>query len=331
MAPALYYDSTSLDKNVLIFNNEQIDGEICFAYSGKRALFSLREYIIFTIIIAILILFILLKDCYKYSKGEKTFIFTYFNLWKRYKFLIYQLVIRDFKTKYKRSILGYLWSFLNPLFTMIVQYIVFSTIFQSDIKNFPVYLLTGIILFNFFSESVGQGLSAIVGNTQLIKTVYVPKYIYPISRVLSSSINLVISMIPLLLMVVFTGTQITKAIILLPYALVCLLGFSIGLALLLSSSMVFFRDTQYLWGIISLAWMYATPLFYPETIIPQQFKFIHKLNPLYYIIKFARNILIDGKSPTIDLYFWCGLCAVCTFIIGALVFKKTQDKFILYL
>ena len=214
---------------------------------------------------------------------------------------------------------------------MIVQYIVFSTIFQSDIKNFPVYLLTGIILFNFFSESVGQGLSAIVGNTQLITKVYVPKYIYPISRVLSSSINLVISMIPLLLMVVFTGTQITKAIILLPYALVCLLGFSIGLALLLSSSMVFFRDTQYLWGIISLAWMYATPLFYPETIIPQQFKFIHKLNPLYYIIKFARNILIDGKSPTIDLYFGCGLCAVCTFIIGALVFKKTQDKFILYL
>ena len=213
---------------------------------------------------------------------------------------------------------------------MIVQYIVFSTIFRSGIDNFPVYLLSGIILFNFFNEAVGQGLTAIVGNASLITKVYVPKYIYPVTKVVSCSINMTISVIPLLAVTLLTGTQLTKAVILLPYALACLLLFCIGMSLLLSTTMVFFRDTQYLWGIVSLVWMYATPLFYPENIIPAQFRFIQTLNPIYHYIRFVRTILIDGISPEPKAYFFCGISAIIMCVAGALVFKRYQDRFVLY-
>lgn len=129
--------------------------------------------------------------------------------------------------------------FLNPLLTMTVQYIVFSTIFRSGISNFPVYLLSGIILFNFFTDAVGQGLTSIVGNASLITKVYVPKYIYPVTRVVSCSINMLISVIPLLIVTLLTGAKITPAVLLLPFALACLLLFCIGMSLLLSTTEVF--------------------------------------------------------------------------------------------
>ena len=208
---------------------------------------------------------------------------------------------------------------------------IFSTIFKSGIENYPVYLLSGIILFNFFSEAIGQGLGSIVYNASLITKVYVPKYIYPVTKVASTSINLFISIIPLLLAVVITGVKITPSILLLPFILGCLLVFCVGMVLMLSAAMVFFRDTQYLWGIISMVWMYATPIFYPEDIIPAHFRFIQTLNPMYYMVKFARTILIDGVSPNPGLYGTCILSAVITCVIGAIIFKKTQNKFVLYI
>ena len=147
---------------------------------------------------------------------------------------------------------------------MTVQYIVFSTIFKTDIPNFAVYLLIGIVFFNFFSESTNMGLMAIVGNASLITKVYIPKYIFPVSRVLSSSINLLISMVPMLIVVMITSTRITKAILLLPFSIACTIVFCIGMSFILSSAMVDFRDTQFLWSVVSMLWMYATPIFYPK-------------------------------------------------------------------
>ena len=160
---------------------------------------------------------------------------------------------------------------------------------------------------------------------------YVPKYIYPVTKVISSSINLIISVIPLFLVALLTGAPITKALLLLPFGLLCLIAFSIGMALALSSAMVFFRDTQYLWGIISLAWMYATPLFYPENIIPEQYRLIQKLNPMYYIVKFVRTLMIDGVSPEPVMYVYCLGSALLMLVVGAAIFKKTQDRFVLYI
>lgn len=263
------------------------------------------------------------------SKGKSNTILGVVYSLKRYNFLIRQLVARDFKTKYKRSVLGMLWSFLNPLLTMSIQYVVFSTLFKSSIENFVIYLLSGIVCFNFFNEATNMCLMSIVGNATLINKVYVPKYIYPFSRTLSSGINLLLSLVPLFIMMLITQTWPTKAILLLPFVLLMLFMLSYGVGLILATMMVFFRDTQFLWGICSMLLMYLTPVFYPETIIPSQFMTVYKLNPLYHVLRFIRSILIDGVSLEPKAYLYCILLCGIPFLVGVLIFRKNQDKFVL--
>ncbi len=264
-------------------------------------------------------------------KNQSNIVTRMIDAFRRYGYLLRQLVSRDFKSKYKRSVLGVLWSFLNPLLTMMVQYIVFSTLFKSDIPNYPLYLLSGIVCFNFFSEATGMALQSIVGNASLITKVYVPKYIYPLSRVLSSTINLLMSLIPLLLVMLLTRTPVRPAILLLPIGLICLVGFCLGVGFVLSTMMVFFRDTQFLWGVVIMLWMYATPIFYPESIIPAKFVLLYKCNPMYHIIRFIRIVLLQGVSPESKAYVLCMVASFVPLLIGVLVFKKNQDKFVLNL
>lgn len=249
----------------------------------------------------------------------------------RYQFLIKQLVGRDFKTKYKRSVLGMAWSFLNPLLTMCVQYVVFSTLFKSDIPNYSVYLLTGIVFMNFFSEAVSMGMTSITSNASLIKKVYMPKYIYPVSRVISSLVNFVIALIPLMLVMLLNGLWPRPALLLLVFDILCLLGFVTGMGLLLTTAMTFFQDTQFLWGVVSMMWMYLTPVFYPETIIPAKLLTLYHMNPMYQYITFARICIIDGVSPAPTAYLWCIISSAVVLALGVFVFKKNQDKFVLYL
>ena len=326
-----FYINSNVNDGNLIVNGEKTTGVLCYSLQEKSNYwFGQYYWYIVLIMTGVAVLYLAYSD-WAENKGKITFIGRIKGIWKRYGFLIRQLVVRDFKTKYKRSVLGYLWSFLNPLLSMLVQYIVFSTLFRSDIENFPVYLLSGIVLFNFFSDAVGQGLGAIVQNSSLISKLYVPKYIYPVTKVASCSINLLISIIPLFIVMIITGQPFKISLLLLPFPLICLLVFCIGMSLLLSSSMVFFRDTQYLWGIVSLAWTYATPIFYPANIIPEKFILIQKLNPLYHYIRFTRELLIAGVSPAIQEYAYCLVFSFAMLVFGAYVFKKTQDKFILYI
>lgn len=331
-ALALYCnDSNNTLGTKLLVNQKDRDGELAYVLIGKEKRPAYAYYWIMTGTVGIILAMYLYYThcCYKGNKSNALIEFD--NLWECYNFLIRQLISRDFKNKYKRSVLGYLWSFLNPVATMVVQYAVFSTIFKSDIENFPVYLLAGTVFFSFFTEAVGQGLIAIVGNAALITKVYVPKYIYTVTKVYSCSINLVISLVPLLLLALITGTPLDPSIILLIVPIIAILIFATGISLLLSCSMVFFRDTQYLWGIVSLVWMYATPLFYPVSILPENVKTILMLNPLYYIVTFVRTILIEGKSPEPILYILCMIGPIISLIVGGLVFKKYQSKFILYI
>lgn len=247
----------------------------------------------------------------------------------RYKYLVKQLVARDFKTKYKRSVLGILWSFLNPLLMMIVQYIVFSTLFRSSIPNFSLYLLVGIVCFNFFSECTGMCLGSITGNASLITKVYMPKYIYPVSRALSSGINLLFSLIPLVGVMIITQAPLGKALVLVPIPLICLFVFSLGIGMILATMMVFFRDTQFLWGVISTIWMYMTPIIYPESILPEKYMPIFKLNPMYHIVKCIRTMIMDGVSPEPKSYIIMMVMCFATLLAGGLIFRKNQDKFVL--
>lgn len=277
------------------------------------------------LLLALLLVYLVL--CHR--KGRSSLILGVVLSLHKYFFLIRQLVARDFKTKYKRSVLGMFWSFLNPLLTMSIQYVVFSTLFKSSIPNFAIYLLCGIICFNFFNEVTNMCLMSIVGNATLINKVYVPKYIYPFSRTLSSSINLLLSLVPLLIMILVTRTPITPAIFLLPFVLLMLFLVSYGVGLILATLMVFFRDTQFLWGIFSMLLMYLTPVFYPETIIPSQFMVFYKLNPLYHVLRFMRSILIDGVSLEPKAYLYCILLCGLPLLLGILIFRKNQNKFVL--
>lgn len=253
----------------------------------------------------------------------------YINAFKKYKFLISQLVSRDFRIKYKRSVLGVLWSLLNPLLTILVQYIVFSELFRFDIKNFPVYLLSGTVLFNFFSEATSQALISITGNASLITKVYVPKYIFPLTKVLSSCINLGFTLAALIIIVPLQGLQYNIYYLFIPFGLLCIIIFSMGISLILSSMMVYFRDTQFLYNVILTLWTYLTPLFYPESIVPEKFVFFIRINPMYYFIRYIRSIILDGILPDLSSHAVCILFSVITFMIGIFVFKKAQKNFIL--
>ncbi len=264
-------------------------------------------------------------------KGKVSYIYTAVEALYRYRFLLRQLVKRDFKTKYLRSMLGVLWSFFNPLLMMLVQYIVFSTLFKNSIENFAAYLIIGNICFSFFNEACSLTLNSIVGNAGLITKVYMPKYIYPLSRTISSLVNLAISLIPMLLVCLITGVRFTTAILISPYFFFCLFLFSLGVGMLLSCAMVYFRDTQFLWGILSLVWMYFTPIFYSIKIIPGVLRKIFEMNPLYIFISSIRCCVMYEVVPLPGTFLKSALAAFLALVIGSLVFKKGQDKFILYL
>ena len=249
----------------------------------------------------------------------------------RYGFLLEQLVKRNFNTKYRQSVLGVLWSFLNPLLTMAVQYVVFSTLFQSDISHFPVYLLSGIILFNFFNECVTLGMDSIVLNGPLITKVAMPKMIYPLSRSLSSLINLVISFLPLALVMLLSGTPLTPALLLVPLAAALTFLFALGMSLILCTLNVFFRDTRFLWSVVSLLWTYATPIFYPITIIPAAWQPVFRLNPMFQLIDLMRTIVIGGACPTWGQLGVCLACAVIPLALGVCIFRRNEDKFVFHL
>lgn len=253
------------------------------------------------------------------------------DIYRKYGFLLSQLVERDFKTKYRRSILGILWSLLNPLMISIVQYLVFSTLFRFDIPNYPVYLLSGIVMFNYMSEATSQSMTCIIQNASLINKVYIPKYIYPFSRVLSTGVNFLLSLLALYIVIIATGMRITISHIAILYAIGCVFIFILGISLLLSAIMVFFRDTQFLYGIVLTIWTYLTPIFYPENILPSYMMMVMKFNPMYHFIRFVRFIVLYGGVPDFKAWVFCGFFAILSLLIGSFVFKRTQNKFILNL
>ena len=323
------------DTEALYFNGERMTDEngvpcsLCLQIGGRNNHWVGPYYWFLYAGGALLLAMLLVYLLFCHRKGKKNILVGVACSIFKYSFLIRQLVARDFKTKYKRSVLGMFWSFLNPLLTMSIQYVVFSTIFKSTIPNFVIYLLSGIICYNFFNEATGMCLMSIIGNASLINKVYVPKYIYPFSRTLSSGINLLLSLVPLLIMMIVTKTPITSAILLLPFVLLMLFLFSYGVGLILATMMVFFRDTQFLWNIFSMLLMYLTPIFYPDSIIPAKFMTVYKLNPLYHILRFIRSLLIDGVSLEPKAYLYCIILCMVPFLLGVLIFRKNQDKFVL--
>lgn len=253
------------------------------------------------------------------------------NVVTRYKFLLSQLVIRDFKTRYKRSFFGVLWSMLNPLLMMCVQYLVFSNFFRFQIENYAVYLLIGTVTFNFFSESSQTALGSIVESSSLITKVKIPTYIFPVSKIVSAGINLCFSTLALYVIILIQRLPLNPYHLLIPVLYLMLTVFSLGMGLILSSLTVFFRDMQFIYNVLILLWTYLTPLFYSADIIPERFRPLYELNPMYHYVTFFRTLVLGGSMPSLAEFLWCAGYAVLLFCIGILVYRKTKKNFILYI
>lgn len=249
----------------------------------------------------------------------------------KYSSLLRELVTRDIKVRYRRSVLGILWTVLNPLLMMIVMNIVFSTLFKNRIDNFALYYLSGYIMYTFFTESTTQALHSIVNNSALIKKVYIPKYLFPVSKVASSLVNLGFSFIAMLIVMIFTGAKFHWTIILAPIPVAYLVVFCCGFGMILATMHVHFRDIGHLYGIVTLVWMYLTPLFYPaDLLVTNGVGFLLEFNPLYHYIVYFRMLILDGQIPGLSDNLICIVLSSVMFILGTIVFYKKQDQFILY-
>lgn len=245
-------------------------------------------------------------------------------------FILRSLVSKDFKLKYRRSALGVLWSVLNPLLMMVVLTAVFSTVFRFDIENFPLYLILGQTLFTFMSDATSNAMSSIIDSAPLIKKIRINKVLFPLEKVCFALVNFVVSLIAVAAVMLFFRVVPTVNILLLPFLLAMLFMFSLGIGLLLSALSVFFRDVMHLWSVLLTAWTYATPLFYPVDILPDWAVPIMNMNPMYYYVSYFREIALYGNTPSLEQTLVCLLCGVGALIVGLLVFKKQEKKFILY-
>ncbi len=255
---------------------------------------------------------------------------------KRYKYLLFDLVTKDIKTKYRRSVLGILWSVLNPLLMMLVLTAVFSSIIRVEVEGgFALFYLTGYIIFNFVSESTSFALTSITSAAPLIKKVYIPKYVFPLQKCMFSFVNMLFSLIAFVLVfVVFciTGSVAPHfSMLLFPVPMIYVFLFSLGLSLVLSALVVFFRDMGHIWGILLTVWMYGSPIIYPIDMVPAWLASIIRLNPLYHYIDYFRNTMIYGKIPGLLENGICLLYSVAVLLIGVVIFRKSQDKFVLYI
>lgn len=250
----------------------------------------------------------------------------------KFRGLVKQLVSRDIKLKYRRSVLGYLWSILNPLLTMLILTIVFSNFFKFSIENFPVYLLTGQIIFSVFSISTTQSCFTIIENASLLKKTYVPKYIFVFSKITSCYIDYLFSLAALILVMIFTKSHfsIWNLLFIIP-SIECYI-FSLGMGLFLSQTTVFFRDINYLYSVFITALNYLTPIFYPIDILPSTVRnIVVRFNPLFIYVDLFRTCVYSGKNLSLHQVLIGLAWAFGAFIIGAVLFKKNQHKFILYI
>lgn len=256
---------------------------------------------------------------------------SYFMGFNHYKALLYELVVRDIKVRYKRSFLGLLWTIINPILTMAVMTIVFSKLFRFQIENYTTYFLVGNILFAFFTEATTNSMHSVLDNSNLIKKVYVPKYLFPISKVMSGVVNLFFSFFALIIVMVATKVPFRSTMWLAPIVLCYVVMFAAGIGLILASIMVFFRDIAQLYSIITLLWMYLTPIFYPVDLLQENAPWALAWNPLYHYIDFLRKLVLDGTLPTIRENMTCLIISCLTLLLGLIIFYRKQDKYILYI
>ena len=259
------------------------------------------------------------------------------SFWKG-RYLLMNLVSRDFKLKYRRSVLGVLWSVLNPLMMCLVYWVVFGSflgqIRGAGIDNFMAYLMMGQLMFAFFNDATTASMSSVLDAAPLLKKVYIPKYIFPLEKCCFAMVNCFFSFLALIAVMILTGSPITWMCLMAWYPLITLFAFTLGVGLFLSALVVFFRDVMHMWTVMTTALMYISAVFYDPNTMLTHGSLAYcavMLNPIYWYITSLRQVMLYGEALTKPMWLICGVCAVISLAVGTTVFRKTQDNFVLHI
>lgn len=244
--------------------------------------------------------------------------------------LLRNLILKELKLRYRRSVLGFLWTMLNPLLMMVVITVAFSTIMKFSMAHFSIFLLTALLPWIMFMQATTGALRSIVDNAHLIHKVYVPKAIFPLAVVGSSLVNFFLSLIPLFVLMVALGVPIRPAVLVLPLAIVILTIFATGTALIFSCLNVFYRDFTHMTEVLLNALFYATPIIYPLHVLPSSYHPYFKLNPMYHVLQCFREPLYEGVVPSALTFGIAGLTAVSLFVVGWVFFQRYEHDFVFY-
>lgn len=250
---------------------------------------------------------------------------------KQYRFLFEELVKRDFTKKYKRTTLGMLWSVLGPLMTLGVMALVFTKFFGRNINHYVIYLFCGNLLFSYFKESTSTGMTVLYDNSGIFSKVNVPKYMFLLSKNVSSLINFGINILVLFVFCIIDGVAFSWKFILLVYPVGCLVAFNLGMGLILSALYLMFRDMKYLYDIFTLLLMYVSAIFYSIDAYSLEAQYLFYLNPVYVYIRYFRKIILEGDIPQFSFHLLAAGYAIAALVIGALIYKKKNYKFLYYI
>lgn len=249
---------------------------------------------------------------------------------RRYQFLFEELVKRDFKKKYKRTVLGMIWSVLSPLFTLLVMRLVFTQFFGRNTPHYTTYLFCGNLIFSCFSESSSQGMQSLIGNAGIFTKVNIPKYLFLFSKNIQTFINFILTLGVFFIFCILDKITFTWKFIFLLYPIVCLVLFNIGVGLVLSAWFVFFRDIQYLWSIFLQLLMYMSAIFYTIDNYSPMAQNLFLLNPIYLFARYFRKIVIEATIPTIWFHLLMIGDVAIVLILGCWIYKKYNTRFLYY-
>lgn len=246
------------------------------------------------------------------------------------RFLFEELVKRDFKKKYKRTILGMGWSLLMPLLTLLVMKVVFEQFFGRTINHFTTYLFCGNLLFAWFSESTNNGMRSLFGNAAIFTKVNVPKYLFLFAGNIQALINFGLTSLVFFLFCWLDDITFTWRFVLLVYPVLTLLVFNIGVGLLLSALFIFFRDMDYLWRVFTMLLMYGSAIFYPVDTLSPRLQAVFACNPIYRHIAYFREVVLNGSVPSLETHLMLAGFAAAAFLIGALIYRRYNTRFLYY-
>ena len=249
---------------------------------------------------------------------------------RKNQFLFEELVIRDFKQKYKRTVLGMAWSILSPLLTLLVMRLVFTQYFGRSTPYYTTYLFSGNLMFSYYRESTTGGMNALMANARIFTKINVPKYLFLLSKCVSAVINFGFTLIVFFVFAAIDRVPFRLSMLGIVYPIMTLTMFNIGMGLVLSAMFVFFRDTQYLYDVFTMLLMYMSAIFYSVDGYPPMVQKIFLLNPVYCNIKYVRAAVIDGYLPSLGLHALLFFYGVMALLVGGLIYKKYNTQFLYY-